>query len=322
MKSLHSSWTTDTRTVLSELESCTFRNRTPEETQAYILPLLEKHLPLHSNSSRSSTLQEERKRDHYSHFILRLAFSATEDLRRRFSRLETQLFRLRWQADDGRERREFVESLGLDWEKVSEAEKAELEGDLKAASGFAGRRAGEEEGWFKVDWEKVPELVERRQCLVRRGKAYVPVREQMSLVLAEFTRRLDDALEVSFAHVPKPCAVLISGVIVNRPRPPSSRRRRPPHAHSKPPVPILHRPRHTILIQRQSLLSRRSQRLLHRRPLRTLPALHAHAALHTARKQPPQTLRPSAIHALPQRPGFEFGRLHTILAEVIQVDDR
>lgn len=157
-------------------------------------PILEKHLPLHSNSSHFSTLQDERKKDHYSHFILRLAFSSTEDLRRRYSRLETMLFRLRFKEDDARERQAFVESLEFEWEKVGEDEKRELASELAAAT--PGWRKGDEEGWFKVDWEQVPELVEQRRVLLKRGKAYVPVREQTSLVLAEFTRRLDAALEV------------------------------------------------------------------------------------------------------------------------------
>ncbi len=167
-------------------------------------PILNKHLPLHSNSSRSSTLDAERKKDHYSHFILRLAFSSTEDLRRRYARLETQLFRQRWATDDGRERAAFVRSLGFEWEWVGDEERAALEKELMAATPglFAAKRrdggggGAEEDGWFKVDWEKVPELVEQRRVLVRRGQAYVPVREQMSLVVAEFTRRLEDALEV------------------------------------------------------------------------------------------------------------------------------
>jgi DNA primase large subunit len=181
-------------TVLSELETCTFRNRSPEETATYMAPLLEKHLPLHSNSSRSSALQEERRKDHYSHFILRLAFSATEDLRRRFSRLETMLFRLRYKEDDTRERQAFVNSLDFAWETVGEQEKAELGEDLRAAAGNTWKN--DDEGWFKVEWERVPELVEHRRVLLRRGMAYVPVREQMSLVVSEYTKRLDLALEV------------------------------------------------------------------------------------------------------------------------------
>ncbi|KAF2141943.1 uncharacterized protein K452DRAFT_270601 [Aplosporella prunicola CBS 121167] len=191
--------------VLAELEACSFRNRSPEETSSYMTPILEKHLPLHSNSSRSSQLDQERKKDHYSHFILRLAFSATEDLRRRFARLETMLFRLRWKEDDARERRDFVNTLdmGGEWEKVGEEEKRELGDALSAASGGDRRRTGEDEGWFKVDWEKVPELVEQRRVLLRRGKAYVPIREQMSLVIVEFTRRMDDALELTSRALPR-----------------------------------------------------------------------------------------------------------------------
>lgn len=161
-------------------------------------PILDKHLPLHSNSSRSSTLQEERRRDHYSHFILRLAFAATEDLRRRFSRLETALFRLRFRDDDARERQAFVKALDFDWEKVGDEERKELREELASVTP-PGVKKGEDEGWFKVDWEQVPELVEQRRVLLKRGKAYVPAREQTSLVVTEFTRRLDAALEVSAA---------------------------------------------------------------------------------------------------------------------------
>ena len=179
--------------VLSELEACSFRNRSPEETAEYMKDILNKHLPLKSNSSKSPNLQQERKKDHYSHFILRLAFSSTEDLRRRYSRLETMLFRLRFKDDDSREKKNFVSALNLEWEEVGEDEKTEFRKEMTAAGNF---RKDEEQEWFKVEWERVPELVEQRKVFLKRGKAYVPQREQMSLVVAEFTKRLDDALEV------------------------------------------------------------------------------------------------------------------------------
>lgn len=140
-------------------------------------------------------MKNERQKDHYSHFILRLAFSATEDLRRRFARAETMLFRFRFQNDDSRERRAFVESLNLDWESVSDEERHELTESL--ANSTPGLRRVDEETWYKVDWEKVPELVERRSVLLKRGKAYVPGREQLSMIMAEFTARLERSLEVS-----------------------------------------------------------------------------------------------------------------------------
>ncbi|KAF2399523.1 DNA primase, large subunit [Trichodelitschia bisporula] len=187
--------------ILSELETCAFRNRNGEETLAYMTPLLDKNLPLHANRTNSSELQAERKKDHYSHFILRLAFSSTEDLRRRFSRLETALFRLRWRTDNVVERQEFTNSLDFNWEMVDDKEKVEMADELRVMTELAGRKA--EDGWFKVEWERVPELVEQRKVLIKRGVAYVPVREQMSLVVTEFTKRLDIALEQTARALPR-----------------------------------------------------------------------------------------------------------------------
>lgn len=104
------------------------------------------------------------------------------------------LFKFRFQGDDANERREFVKSLNFNWDVVSSEEKHELSESLLATT--YGVRRLEEESWFKVDWEKVPELVERRGVFVKKGKAYVPVREQLSMVLEEFTARLEKALEV------------------------------------------------------------------------------------------------------------------------------
>jgi len=187
--------------VLAELEACSFRNRTPTETTAHITPLLQKWLPLHSNTSSSAGSQDEalkveRQKDHYSHFILRLAFSSTEDLRRRFARIESALFKLRFQNDDVRERQAFVESLKLDWETVSEDEKRVLSADLMNATPGLRKQEMDEGGWFKVDFETVPELVESRRVFLKAGKAYVPVREQMSMVLAGFNSKLEKGLEV------------------------------------------------------------------------------------------------------------------------------
>lgn len=186
--------------VLAELEACQFRNKTPAETEEHMRPVLEKHMRLSSNMSRSSEMMAERKRDHYAHWTLRLAFSATADLRQRFARLETQLFKLRLQQDDGRERKAFIDSLPMSWETVSDDEKSMWIDDLKAAAGWF---KGDEENWFKCEWEKVPELVERRQCLLKKGKAYVHVREQQNMVVNEFARQLESNLELAARFLPQ-----------------------------------------------------------------------------------------------------------------------
>jgi DNA primase large subunit len=196
-------WAIDRLRVLAELEACQFRNRSGAETAAHIKPLLERHLALASNTAGSgAAATAERQKDHYSHFILRLAFCATEELRRRFVRAESTLFRLRFLADDPGERAAFVASLSLDWQVCGEEERRRYAEQLSAAAGGWVRRV-DEESWFKVDWTRVPELVERRGVFVRAGKAYVPGREQASMVVAEFGSRLERALEVSAGSAPR-----------------------------------------------------------------------------------------------------------------------
>jgi DNA primase large subunit len=154
--------------------------------------------------SEDVKIQNERQKDHYSHYILRLAFSSTEDLRRRFSRLETALFKLRFKHDDARERQEFVESLDLAWEVVLDEEKRDLGKALLDATPSSKRQELGEGGWFKVDFETVPELVENRKVLIKAGKAYVPSSEQLSMVLASFSAKLDKGLEVLHPHQSQP----------------------------------------------------------------------------------------------------------------------
>ncbi|KAH6667868.1 eukaryotic and archaeal DNA primase, large subunit-domain-containing protein [Halenospora varia] len=195
-------WAIDRLRVLAELEACSFRNKSPTETAAHMKPILDKYLPLSFTSLGSSTQHAERQKDHYSHFILRLAFASTEDLRRRFSRVETMLFRIRFQDEVQADRQAFVKELTLDWEPVGMEEKKLYEEELRGASGY-GKTMPLEESYFKVDWEKVPELVEGRKVFLKYGKAYVPERDQVSMVVAEFTSKLEKALEMTSRALPR-----------------------------------------------------------------------------------------------------------------------
>jgi len=64
--------------VLGEIESYIYRNKTQKEMEIGLKPLFERYMPLYSNTAaqagRGVELDLERKKDHYSHFILRLAF--------------------------------------------------------------------------------------------------------------------------------------------------------------------------------------------------------------------------------------------------------
>ncbi|KEY68173.1 hypothetical protein S7711_07262 [Stachybotrys chartarum IBT 7711] len=196
-------WAIDRLRVLAELEACSFRNRSQQETAAHMEPIFEKYMRIDANSSGSTKLHEQRQKDHYSHFILRLAFASTADLRQRFTRAETMLFRLRCDSDSASERNEFVSSLDLEWlEKVPDEEKTKYA--LELAS-IAGNKKGsvEEDSWFKVDWDRVPDLVQQRRVFLKAGKAYVSARDQVSMVVSEFSSRLEKQLELTARALPR-----------------------------------------------------------------------------------------------------------------------
>lgn len=196
-------WAIDRMRVLTALETASFRNLTAEETTSHIKPILQKYLPLSANSSSSASIPSERQKDHYSHFILRLAFSRTPELRQRFARLETQLFKHRWNSDDARERRAFIDSIDLALETVSPEEKRALSSELQAGTSFLKKGEFETELFYKVAWERATDLVGQRSCLLRAGKAYVPSRDHLSLIASEFLTRLDAALVQTSKALPR-----------------------------------------------------------------------------------------------------------------------
>lgn len=100
----------DRLSILKAIETAQIRNNLKTKEKKYNSNLLEHikaHMPLGRNelfknndsikvrNELRKMLYEERKKDHISHFILRLAFCRTPDLRNWFVKLETELFKIR-----------------------------------------------------------------------------------------------------------------------------------------------------------------------------------------------------------------------------------
>ncbi|CAL1704388.1 unnamed protein product [Somion occarium] len=189
--------------VLAEIESSFVRNRSWEELKSVALTQSEKYLPVHASTAIAVDRDAERKKDHVGHFVLRLAFCRSEELRRRFVKSEMALFRIRWDTDDRVEREEFLNSRDFDWIPVSESEIKEHAEELTAAAGGLKDFKIENEKFYKVKWTRVPDLVERRRVFLKGGMAYVPAREQSSLVFQEFQSNLEKALELTAKALPR-----------------------------------------------------------------------------------------------------------------------
>ena len=60
--------------VLGEIESSWARNRRPEELKNVVGDHCGKYVPLSNNTAKTVELDEQRRKDHIGHFVLRLAF--------------------------------------------------------------------------------------------------------------------------------------------------------------------------------------------------------------------------------------------------------
>ncbi|KAJ2375561.1 DNA primase subunit pri2, partial [Coemansia sp. RSA 2603] len=167
--------------VLRAVEDAHLRGRGDDDVRRRIDAALARHLPTQGarGSGAARLAAAERRKDAVSHFVLRLAFSRSDDLRTWFVRQEAALLRHRSRAADAAERRDA--RLG------------------PAAAAFYG--AGE--AVYAVAFERVPALVARAQAVVRAGVAYVAAGDVAALVEAAFRDALTAALALCARALPQ-----------------------------------------------------------------------------------------------------------------------
>ncbi|KAJ2558587.1 DNA primase subunit pri2 [Coemansia sp. RSA 1933] len=184
--------------VLRAVEDAQLRSRGDDEMRKRVSEALDKHLPLHTNRSKLPPRQlvAERRKDHVSHFILRLAFSRTEELRGWFLRYECALLKHRFKEADMAEKQELLAASKLRLDPLSTTAKEERLGD--AAHFYTTH-----EQLFEVDFERVLDLVSRLQVVVQSGRAFVPQSEVATLLLHEFRQTLTRALAVCAKALPQ-----------------------------------------------------------------------------------------------------------------------
>jgi DNA primase large subunit len=186
--------------ILRAIEGAHVRNE--KDLGSILRPILKKHMPMGSNAhsaAAAETLFEERRNDHVSHFILRLAFCRTADLRHWLVRMETDLFRFRFQEETMEEKEKFIRSAGLSFvpfslSKPTPSEKRILPALVRDLSAMYSGDI-KSQLFFKVPFEKVPELVGRRSVVVKAGYAYVPPSLQDVLVVHCYKEHLTHELD-------------------------------------------------------------------------------------------------------------------------------
>ncbi|CEP60830.1 DNA primase subunit PRI2 LALA0_S02e00584g [Lachancea lanzarotensis] len=203
-------WAIDRLKVLLEIESCIQRNKPAREMELIVKPLLQKLLPLTTDDL------EIRKKDYYSHFILRLCFCRSKELRDKFVRSETTLLKLRFNMLTSQDQAKFVKTLNLPFlQFISDEEKEQLSTELyQTISGALQfqlnltdenqrRQYFNQEKFIKLPFESVVDLVGNRQVFIKKGSAYLPQFQQLNHIANEFSSMLSTALLKTSQNIPR-----------------------------------------------------------------------------------------------------------------------
>lgn len=179
-----------------------------EEWKDHILSDLKSHgLKYYANLCQKSgfgklaTDLEARRKDHIAHFILRLAYCRTEELRRWFISRELELFRMRFMAMSSDAVDLFFKINKLCYTNISEDEKDEIITFLRESTAYQNNQSVENYKYYKVRFYEVLDLVKARKVYLHGGYAYIPHRDFVSVLSAQFRTHLKQSLAIACQHL-------------------------------------------------------------------------------------------------------------------------
>lgn len=181
-----------------------------EEWKEYIVGELRNHgLKYYSRlfeNSRSSTTDADmqaRRKDHIAHFILRLAYCRNEELRRWFVARELELFKMRFINMSGDAVEAFFKLNNLCYNNITDEEKNSLIVFLRDSTPNPSPPHTNVDNmkFYKVKFFEVLDLVKSRKVFLSGGYVYIPHRDFVSVLSAQFRTHLRQSLAVACHHL-------------------------------------------------------------------------------------------------------------------------
>lgn len=139
-----------------------------------------------------------RRKDHIAHFILRLAYCRTEELRRWFIARESELFKMRFMTMRNDAVDAFFKLNNLCYTTISEDEKNEIIHLLRESTQHQNIDTME---FYKVKFYEVLDLVRARRVYLSGGYAYIPHKDFISVLSAQYRTHLKQSLAVASHHL-------------------------------------------------------------------------------------------------------------------------
>ncbi|MQL80643.1 hypothetical protein Taro_013116 [Colocasia esculenta] len=171
--------------VLKGISDGMSRGKKPEEMEKLVSELWRTNM-------RHQDANEVMNKDVISHFVLRLVYCRTEDLRKWFLSMETTLFRYRFRLEGSESQRTLMNDFNLPYKALGHAEYESVKDKLSQVARSMGQLHNADTMFFKVNFEEVPELVASRKVFMLKGYAYIA-----SLVVTHFRSHLSKALALT-----------------------------------------------------------------------------------------------------------------------------
>ncbi|CAL5067341.1 unnamed protein product [Urochloa decumbens] len=173
--------------VLKGISDGLSRGKRPEEMEKLVSELWKTHM-------RHQDPAETLNKDIISHFVLRLVYCRTEELRKWFLSMETTLFRYRFRLETSESQRMLMTEFQLPYKALPHSEFEVVKDKLSQVARSMGQSANVESVFFKVPFEEVPDLVASRRVFLSKGYAYVAMSQVVSLVVTQFRCNISKAL--------------------------------------------------------------------------------------------------------------------------------
>ncbi|CAL7943762.1 unnamed protein product [Xylocopa violacea] len=187
--------------TLQYIESSGVRTdiKTVEERKQYLSTTLAKeglkffaHLLYGKGCKTTDTELQYRRKDHISHFILRLSYCRDPDRQAWFIQQETDLFKLRFSSLDKEGIEKLLTICKIDCQQITHEEKEKMREELHVST--AKITNIDTTDFYQVPFQKVTDLVRLRKVYVSEGIAYVPQADLVSLFVSYFRKHLNEAM--------------------------------------------------------------------------------------------------------------------------------
>ncbi|XP_071579342.1 DNA primase large subunit [Temnothorax nylanderi] len=145
------------------------------------------------SNPQSEEHSQTRRKDHISHFILRLVYCHDVEQTNWFVKQEVEFFKLRFSSLDKKGIEHLLSVNNLNCVPISPDEKSELKEELSLSSGKVTNI--DITDIYKVPFEKVIDLVRGRKVYLKAGMAYITHMDISSVFVSYFKENLITGLE-------------------------------------------------------------------------------------------------------------------------------